>query len=125
MHAHVQTLTLFTCAPPRLHSTALTALGYSTTTGSAGEAAAADLRIRSARSDATSANFEWANSLSQVSKKGATFPPASTILVPALECSADIGLVPNNIVKHILPKVIWEKYVTTPTLENAVSHCMC
>jgi len=27
--------------------------------------------------------------------------------------------------QHILPKVIWQQHVTTPTLENALSHYMC
>jgi len=27
--------------------------------------------------------------------------------------------------QQLLPKVIWEERVATPTLENALSHCMC
>ena len=32
---------------------------------------------------------------------------------------------PLNEIKQVLPKVIWEERIATPTSENALTHCVC
>jgi len=41
-------------------------------------------------------------------------------LVFTLSCHSDFF----PYMEQVLPKVIWEERVTTPMLENALSHCM-